>query len=388
MGVIRYTRLRMSVAYRSGAALSKDYFSMLTDPDKFGVRIHVPVRLGLRSSGIRGVFLESNANKLLAGTTVCSIPLASATHAENVASFGEFNSERERVAAETTVAQMQGMIDDDEFKKLAEVFLVTLRFMWLRSKIPNYSIHMTEKECNDADVLLRHGVNPWVRIIDDEAFDDDFVLELFGQVLDRWQRDSYNELVRKLQITVKKIFYQVKPPGEIRDFQRFFRIFLARMERYYPVNYYSLPNWRKSFMRSYCQYFSKEKRPPTIPYLIPLYDLINHSNIPNIVVRHGSCPDLGGVPGVWLSTTRPIDPGDELCRCYDFSMSKVASLFRFGFLPMELMVVPTIDQAGDHYLANRHRLLPGSAQEAEREKEMSEQISALEAKYRAARGKV
>uniref|UniRef100_A0A0A9YR50 SET domain-containing protein n=1 Tax=Lygus hesperus TaxID=30085 RepID=A0A0A9YR50_LYGHE len=92
--------------------------------------------------------------------------------------------------------------------------------------------------------------------------------------------------------------------------------------------------------------------------MVPLLDMVNHSNRPNCAVRIARSPLLPHhASAITLHTIAPVSVGGELCRHYNFALSRSNALFRYGFLPFDILTMIEIDQAKELYLSQRETFM-------------------------------
>lgn len=300
-----------------------------------------------------------------------------------------------------TIEQIRSLIPIDEFKLLSPQLYLGVQFAALTSAIPDVSVLSScsasptsssffrsqdeeviplssSKEKMTAQVSLhryrdlqKSHANPWLRVIEDEDLNENFILRMYGGALDKWQRESFDDLTSKFHRSITAIHegLNLQRLMKVDHLRRISRLVLARIEHIPPENYLSSPRWQRRLSRAWRKL--RRQREPFELAMIPLLDLVNHSNRPNCGVRVGPSPFLGGKLGITLYSLTRILPGQELCRHYNFSLSRSVALFRYGFLPFDLISIVDLDPANEYLFKNQNQLRP--PEEAQRLKEEKEQ---------------
>lgn len=338
---------------------------------------------------------------------IFTIPLETIYTTSNIAS-------KPNMLPHLTVKQVENFIRVEGFKLLAPQLYLGVQFAALTSAIPEVPVmqkrslpssssfylshdegsgaYSTEEDKSDARVSLHRyrdlqqsHANPWARVLEDEDFNENFVLHMYGGALDKWQRESFDDLTTTFHRTITSIYegLGLQKLMKVEHLRRISRLVLARVEHVPPETYYSTPRWQRRLSRAWRRL--RHKREPFQLAMIPLLDLVNHSNRPNCGVRIGPSAHLQGKAGITLYSLTRILPGQELCRHYNFSLTRPVALFRYGFLPFDLISIVDLDPANEYIFKNQHQMRP--PEEAQRLKEEKEQreIARLEAIFQKAK---
>jgi len=227
------------------------------------------------------------------------------------------------------------------------------------------------------------GANPWARLIEDEDFNENFILNMYGGALDKWQRETFEELTASFHRCITAIHEGLGLTMKIDHLRRISRLVLARAEHVPPQGYWETPRWRRRLVRAWRRIL--KQREPSELAMIPMLDLINHSNRPNCGVRFGPSAVLGGQPAITIHSLARIPPGEEICRHYNFALSRPVSLFRYGFLPFDLISIVELDPANEYIFKNQHMMNPPEEEKQAKIVKEREEVQRLESIYQKAR---
>lgn len=397
--LFRYSRRLLREAnalYSKASTLPEDYYSCCHN--YFKIISHAPTYIGTRDSQVRGLFLSTEPPPPEAGFRAAA-PLASSSSGqnsviktvepntplftiplENVYSVSNIAS-KPNTLRHVTVDDVGALIPVEEFKIMAPHFYLGLQFASLISHIPDVpplsadeTLSSLVDEEGPLGRLTRYRdlqqcqANPWARMLEDEDFNEHFILHMYGGALDKWQRENFDEMTSGFHRCISAIHTGLKLTIKLDQLRRVTRLVLARIEHVPPPGFFEQPRWKRRLAASWRRL--RRQREPSQVAMVPLLDLVNHSNRPNCGVRIGPSPALGGRPAVTLFSLSRIVPGQELCRHYNFSMTRPAALFRYGFLPFDLISIVELDAANEYLFKNQHQLRP--KEETERLKEEKE----------------
>lgn len=363
------------VLYPATSALPSNFYQCCSE--HFGIVLHAPTFMGVRASQQRGLFLAQK-QPLESNQPIATIPLASVYTTENI-------STKPNVMAHVTVEDVRNAIVDEECKLMAPLLYLGLQFASIIDALPNVT-RMDSKDdaaMRRAFSILRQGPNPWARVLDDEDFNEDHVYGMYGMTLDSWQKASFEEMTAMFHRATSSIHGTFQPPFKVRHFRRIARLVLARAEHIMPAGYYDRPRWQRSLSRRWRQFSRQPAR--HVPAMVPLLDLVNHSNRPNCGVRLGPSSVLGGKPAITMVSLGRIEPGHEICRHYNFAISRASALFRYGFLPFDLIAVVEHDSVHETFVRNPPSMRSKSEVVLSREAEMAADVARMETIYQKAR---
>ncbi|KAG5509147.1 hypothetical protein JKF63_06156 [Porcisia hertigi] len=345
----------------------------------FGIHLHEETFIGTRSSQHRGLFLShAGTAPLPANRPLATIPLSSLLTVSNIAT-------QPNALPQLTLAQVGAAIADDEFSVMAPQLYLALQMSAIIMAIPDTTHVCSVAELNRLADVLRAGATPYARMLDDEDFNEEFVFGMYGMALDSWQRTSYEEMTKKLHLTLTAIHEAVNPPFKLEHLRRITRLVLARAEHVPPANYYR----RNLFLRRLQRRWRRLRGTPEPAEvaLVPYLDLVNHSNRPNCAIRVGPSPVLGGDGAITLYTLRDVQPGQELCRHYNFALNRASALFRYGFLPFDLISIVDHDSVNENVIKSRDMFRPKSEQQLQQQRQEAEEVARLERLYQGAKGR-
>ncbi|RNF11205.1 hypothetical protein TraAM80_01137 [Trypanosoma rangeli] len=138
--------------------------------------------------------------------------------------------------------------------------------------------------------------------------------------LDTWQRQSYEEMTKKFHSNITAIHEKLEPPFSVDTFRRITRLVLARAEHMPPLNFYDGSSvWRRP--RHYLRRCMKRPDPSEV-CMVLLLDLVNHSNRPNCGLCVGLSLVVGGKGAITLYSIVRINPGQGICRHYNFAINR------------------------------------------------------------------
>ncbi|CBZ32942.1 hypothetical protein, conserved [Leishmania donovani] len=356
------------VLYGPSSTLPSDFFRCCTA--HFGVHLHEETFIGTRSSQHRGLFLSrSRTTPLPANKPLATIPLSTLLTVSKI-------STKPNVLPHVTLAKVHDAIADDEFRIMAPQFYLGLQMSAIIAAIPDITRAHSAVEVSEMTDLLRAGVTPYARMLDDEDFNEEFVFGMYGMALDSWQRASYEEMTKKYHLALTAIHEAIDPPFKLEQFQRITRLVLARVEHVPPADYYSGRLFLRRLRRRWRR-LRKMPEPAEVA-LVPYLDLVNHSNRPNCTTRIGPSSVLGGEGAITLVTLREVLPGEELCRHYNFALSRASALFRYGFLPFDLISIVEHDAVDEHVMKSRDMFRAESEEQLEQRRREAEEVARLE----------
>ncbi|KPI88482.1 hypothetical protein ABL78_2378 [Leptomonas seymouri] len=354
--------------YGPRSTLPSDFYRCCAE--HFNIRIHEGTFIGVRSSQHRGLFLSADrAAPLRANTPLATIPLNSLYTVSNIAT-------KPNTLRDVTVDNVRDAIRDDEFRIMAPQFYLGLQMSAIIASLPDITRSESQEEYERMSEILREGASPYARLLDDEDFSEEFVFGMYGMALDAWQRSSYEEMTKKYHLALTSIHEALRLPFKLEHFQRITRLVVARAEHVPPAGYYG----GTTLMRKLSRRWRKWKRIPD-PFdvaLAPYLDLVNHSNRPNCAVRIGPSPVLNGAGAITLFSLRDIQPGQELCRHYNFGLNRASALFRYGFLPFDLISIVDHDAIDEHLIKNASMFKPESQEELEKRERERRELARLE----------
>ena len=369
--MLHCSRLRRGygkVLYGPRSTLPTDFYRCCSD--YFHIRLHEETFIGIRSSQQRGLFLSANrAAPLPANKPLATIPLSSLYTLSNIAS-------KPNTMQHVTMDDVRNAIHDAEFQLMAPQFYIGLQMSAIIANLPDITRAESPEEFDRMGGILRGGANPYARLLDDEDFSEEFVFGMYGMALDTWQRHSYEEMTKKYHLALTAIHETLRPPFKLEHFQRITRLVLARVEHVPPAGYYDGNAFLRKMRRRWRRW---QKTPdPSDIALVPYLDLVNHSNQPNCGVRVGPSPELNGAGAITLFSLRDIKPGQELCRHYNFALNRASALFRYGFLPFDLISIVDHDSIDENLTKNATMFKPESQEEQEKREREQKELSRLE----------
>lgn len=363
------------VLYGPHSTLPTDFYRCCAD--HFKIQLHAETFIGIRSSQQRGLFLSPDrAAPVPANTPLATIPLRSLYTVSNIA-------EKPNTMQRVTLEDVRAAIHVDEFKIMAPQFFLGFQMSAIIAALPDVAQADSPDEFERMATILRSGANPYARMLDDEDFNEEFVFGMYGMALDTWQRASYEEMTKKYHIALTSIHETLQPPFKLEHFQRITRLVLARAEHVPPMDYYD-GNAFVRRMRRRWRRWRKEAEPVDVA-LVPFLDLVNHSNRPNCAMRIGPSTKLDGAAALTLYSMRDIQPGQELCRHYNFALNRASALFRYGFLPFDLISVVDHDAIDEHVTKTSGMFKPESQEEVEKREREQREVDRLEKLFQGAK---
>lgn len=355
-------------------ALVVDYLRM---SDTLGVKFHVPVLVGERHDGLRGLYL-AGGHSVGRNEPVLTIPYRTFITPETLATAPE---------ALTSITQesLRAAIKDEEFASIVPHIYMAIQLSQQMQRLPRNSHEVSEAAQRAAThqaqgieltpagkmVLEKYGelvevftggLMPWCRMVDDLDWSEQHVQELYKPVLDQFQTSNYDDMILKFGRNMSHLHANSMLEMKLDDLRRLTRIIMARAEQVPLSSELRTPAWQRRFIRAY-RLYRKEPLFKRTMAIIPVAELINHSGRPNVVMKFGI---FDGEPAVRLQSVVPITGGSEICRHYNFALDRSNSLFRYGFLPFDIASVPQLDQWKAHYLNDVYPQL-GEFTESERE---------------------
>ncbi|RNF20508.1 uncharacterized protein Tco025E_03736 [Trypanosoma conorhini] len=342
----------------------------------FGITLHQDTFIGVRSSQVRGLFLSTSSKPVEANKPIATIPLAGLYTVSNIGS-------KPNALRNVTIDDVRNAVREEEFKIMSPQFYLSFQFSAIIASLPDITHAQDEEEMERITHILRGGAMPWARMIDDEDFNEQFIFGMYGMALDTWQRQSYEEMTKMFHRNITAIHEKFEPPFSVDTFRRIARLVLARAEHMPPLDFYDgSAMWRRA--RHYLRRCMK-RRDPSEVCMVPLLDLVNHSNRPNCGVRVGPSPVAGGKGAITLHSIARINPGQEICRHYNFAINRPNALFRYGFLPFDLISIVEHDAIDEYLVKNRQMLREESEEVQTRRQKEREEIHRLEKIFQQAR---
>ncbi|KAG8347650.1 hypothetical protein TRVL_01518 [Trypanosoma vivax] len=372
------THLRSCIGkelYGRSSTLPQDFYESCRS--HFGIKLHEETFIGVRSSQVRGLFLSQGRNTPLEpNQPIATIPLSTLYSVSNI-------QKKPNALHNVTIDDVCSAVRDGEFRAMAPQFYLGLQMSAIIASLPDITRAQSAVEVDSITQILRGGAMPWARMIDDEDFNEQFIFGMYGMALDTWQRQSYEEMTKVFHRNITSIHGSVQPPFSIDLFRRITRLVLARAEHLPPASYYSSPLiWRRVCRR--IRRMAKVQEPTEL-CLVPLLDLLNHSNRPNCALRVGPSAALGGKPGVTIFSIARIAPGQEICRHYNFAIHRPNALFRYGFLPFDLISIVEHDAIDEYLTKNQHMLREESEEVQLKRMKEKEELQRLERIFKDAR---
>lgn len=379
--------------YSKTSSLPGDFYKSCRE--YFKIISHVPTYIGTRDSQVRGLFLASEpahgqptpAAVLEPNQPIFTVPLDTIYTTSNIAN-------KPNTLHNVSVEDIRALIPVDEFKIMAPQLYLGLQFAAITNAIPDVPAAIpTDGSFNRSalsDSLERYidiqssQANPWARMIEDEDFNENFILNMYGGALDKWQRECFEELTSSFHRCITSIHEGLKLRMKLDHLRRITRLILARAEHVPPEGYWEQPRWKRRISRTWRRL--RRQREPSQIGMIPMLDLVNHSNRPNCGVRVGPSPHLEGKAAITLYSLSRILPGQELCRHYNFSLTRPVALFRYGFLPFDLISIVELDPANEYLFKNQHQMRPPEEAQRKKEEEERKEIQRLEAIFQKAKG--
>nr|CCC90139.1 conserved hypothetical protein [Trypanosoma congolense IL3000] len=361
--------------YSKTSTLPRDFYAACVN--HFGIILHEKTFIGVRSSQVRGLFLDLNLDKPVeANTPIATIPLSNIYTVPNIHT-------KPNTLQSVTLDEVYAAIHDDEFRAMGPHFFLGLQMSAIISSLPDMTHAQDMEEVKRITEILRGGAMPWARLIDDEDFNEQFVFGMYGMALDTWQRQSYEEMTKMFHRNITSIYEKICPPFSIDTFRRITRLVLARAEHFPPPDFYNRSLfWRR--LRRYTRRWTKSPD-PSVLCLVPLLDLVNHSNRPNCAIRVGPSAAVDGKGAITIYSIARINPGQEICRHYNFAINRPNALFRYGFLPFDLISIVEHDAIDEYLVKNQHMLKEESEEAKLKRMQEIRELQRLEKIYQRAR---
>lgn len=367
------------VLYEKGAsALPRDFYDACQG--HFGMKLHHPTFIGVRESQVRGIFLSQDipSNGIAANQPIVTIPLSSVQRVSTIAQHAD-------ALPRVTLDNVRDAIGFDEMKVMAPQFYMGLQMASISSKIPDFRRMSSAAQITQARDRMRSDIIPWVRLIDDEDFNEQFLFGMYGMALDSWQRESFNEVTNMFSKSISTLHHALKLPFPPDHLRRMTRLVIARAEHVPLQSVYEGPRFLRRLKRFVRVLQSNTAALPSEVGIVPMLDLINHSNRPNVAVKIAPSAQLNGLPAVTVYSIARIFPGQELCRHYNFALSRPNSLFRYGFLPFDLISVVENDAIHEHLIKNQDMLGEEQPEVVQKRDSEMQEIARLEQLFRQAR---
>lgn len=380
--------LRLMTGRKGQSPLINNYFRWCSE--QANIQFHVPMFFTLRPNGMRAAYLYDGC-VIPRGQPIFTVPYSAVVTPATIASFPW-------AAANVTPDAIAPHVTDEEIAPLAPQLYLGLQFA-----------HMIYRLNGDAEVgsiagptcatgaasampgeAQQTGLAPWCHFIDDENFDEAFILKMFRNGLDTMQTQSYNELASMFNHSMTNIQDRLRLPFSVEHLKRITRVVLSRCELIPTADELQTRNFvrllRRAWWRLSGQSVEGMKASRRQLSVVPLLDALNHSNRPNVGVRYGVSSFLDNKPAVTVFALTDIFGGQELCRHYNFAMNRAAALFRYGFLPFDVMTVVEHDAWQSHYKEGlRPNMGDESAAQRRDKAQVAEEVARLESVFVAAR---
>jgi len=368
----------MEAGARKTTSLVVDYLGECAE--KHGIKFHAPVLFGLRPQiGLRGLYLAEGFT-VKRNTPIFTIPFSGLLSAENVVN--------EPNAPDITLQDVDEAIEDRELKPLATHILFGLHMAEQVAALPKHHSRELDPDnltLEEYDAMLRfftEGIMPWARMIDDENWAEEHVLGTYRSALDKWQLQDYNDLLNMFNRNITDVHHKLKLKCTTEDFRRITRVCIARTEQVTPASELYTSRMQRLCTKAYRKLSGQPLKVRPDLRMIPLMDMINHSNQANTWMRvfpDGSDLGVGKGPCVSLFALNDIQGGRELCRYYNFGMSRGNALFRYGFLPFEMMAMDNFDPWKEHYAKGvAPNLMPESEEEQKKRIEIEKEVARMQ----------
>ena len=379
----------IAVGERKVTSLVVDFLKECSDYHK--VRFHAPVLFGLRPQiGLRGLYLAEGF-RVKRNSPIFTVPFSGMLSAENVVAQPR--------AAPVTLADVEANLLDPEMRLLSHHILLGVHMAHQAALLPKSGGSATVSSyVGDGPVtpeayrerleLFTGGIMPWARMLDDEGWSEEHVLGVHRAALDKWQAQDYADLFNMFNRNMTHLHTTLRLAPALDDLRRITRVVIARTEQV-PLESELAVSRPQRLLRNAYRWATKAAKPRPALRLVPLMDMINHSNRANSWLRAHADGTEFGVPGpsVSLFALNDIEGGRELCRYYNFGMSRGNALFRYGFLPFEMMAMENFDPWKEHYARGiAPNLMDESEEERERRVEVEAEVARMQLIYRQARG--
>jgi hypothetical protein len=374
----------MEAGSRKVTSLVVDFLGDCTE--YHGIKFHAPVLFGLRPQiGLRGLYLAEGF-KVKRNTPIFTVPFSGILSTENVL--------QQPNAPAITLQDIEANMIDKELLPLATHILFGTHFAEQVAALPKHHSRELDPDnltLDEYEAMLKFftgGIMPWARMIDDENFTEDHVLGTYRSALDKWQLQDYNDLYNMFNRNMTELHHKLKLSCTNEDFRRITRVCIARVEQVPPATELYTSRFHRLATRAYRRLMKQPIKPKPDLRMIPLMDMINHSNRANTWMRvlpDGTDLGVKG-PCVSLFALNDIEGGRELCRYYNFAMSRGNALFRYGFLPFEMMAMDNFDPWKEHYVKGvAPNLLPESEEEAKKRIEIEKEVARMQEIFRQTR---
>lgn len=329
--------------------------------DVHDIRFHAPVIFGLRDDGMRGLYL-ADGHEMPRNTPLFTVPLKKCITAERLLASPH-------ALPKSSPAELKPHVADEEFHHMLVPISMALNVCNHIAQLPNLNAAKVREEDLKPEVykelldLFTGDLMPWCRMIDDEDWNEEHVSNVYKKALDEFQKQNVADLTIRFNRTMADLHERMELDIPLEHTKRVTRVLLARMDQLPTYEELAKPPLVRRMQKLYRAV--TKQRVPRAPTIVPMVDMLNHSNRPNVVLRVGVD---NGIPAVRVHTIAPIRSGVEICRQYNFGMDRSNALFRYGFLPFELFSIPDLDPWKEQYAKGIHPNM-GEQSPAEREKQ-------------------
>ena len=390
------TQTLLTDADRRLTSLVVDYFRMA---DERAVKFHVPMLVGVRSDGLRGLWV-AEGHEAKRNEPLLTIPYRSFITPGRLA-------EEEGALESVTLEKVAEAMADEEVQPLAPAVYMAVQQAHQMTRLPRHTRDVTREAQRAMSAAARgdtqteghrnalaayeklvkvytDGMMPWCRMTDDEDWNETHVQELYKPVLDQFQTTNYDDTLLRFNKAVQRVHTELHLRTRLDDIRRIARVMIARTEQV-PLESDLMASPLMRRFNKLRRTVMKEKV-QRMGVVAPMVELVNHSGRPNVALRFGI---FDGEPALRVQSIAPIGSGKELCRHYNFAMDRSNSLFRYGFLPFEVASVPELNQWKNHYVDDVcPRLEKQSSEELEHERKIDSEVHRLEKIFKSKTGGV
>ena len=364
------------------SALVVDYVREAAEVHK--VKFHAPMLVGAREDGMRGMYLAPH-HKVEKNQPLFTVPYSGLITNESIMKATE-------APRDLTLPAFEKVWPDDELKPLLPAVHLATHIAYQMDRLPRRTGPIADRAAKDiAQGLTEENsesirdymrllsvhtseIMPWCRMLDDEDWNEEHIGNLYKGALDQFQSANYDDLTKRYSKALTATHVALNLDVKLDTVRRLSRIVLARFESVPMESDLGHSPMKRRFVRLY-RMLAKEK-PKRVNVIVPFLEMINHSGRPNVGIRFGV---FDGVPAIRAFSMNRIEGGAELCRYYNFSMDKGNALFRFGFLPFEVVSVPEMNQWKEHYVDGIYpNLGDKSEEERRREEEIQKEVTRLQ----------
>ena len=347
----------VSSTFRKNFDLEDDFFHAMKN--HFGAYISQPLAIKERNAFVRGLYLGSNSYAKR-GEVLAAIPLNKA--AITVDSIHKMLTTKIKIRNDVTEEAVYKQVShlSKGVISLVPQIAIAVNLALVIRELPDSLTSTSIAEYDEMQTVLKSGLASYTRMIDDESFVDEMVWHLYSTALDDNQKKAYQEMLAEFNNALHAVRDGLKLTLiSAEHLRRIARITLAR------VDHISTPDWiRKSprarnfsrlAHRIKCIFKGESALPELVGKqvaIVPLADMINHSNRPTVALQYGRCKELNGEYCATIVALRDLAPGVELARHYNVSLQRPSLLFRYGFLPFEVINVVEQDAFREHYLGS------------------------------------